>query len=305
VRRRFAILSIVILVASATLNGQGRPAEFKADVNLVTLFVTVTDESGRRAADLDRSAFKVYEDGTRRDIAAFESRAASPLSVALLIDTSLSTSGELKREREAASRFVHALADGGSETDIALYAFDWRVSRKAGFTRDADRLERQVRSIKGEAGTVLYDAVCLASRDIQPRPGRHIIVVVTDGVDTASGHSFSQAAEAARLASSAVFPILVAPVANDLAGEHALIALAADTGGRVFRVTEITALDGAFRNLAQQLGAQYLIGYYRPKAADYPGKIAQIRIELARPHLTATVYRDSCANGSEPDAVCR
>jgi Ca-activated chloride channel homolog len=302
VRNHLAFPSAAILIGCATLNAQGTPALFKSDVNLVTVFVNVTDESGRRITDLNKDMFTVYEDGARREIRVFESQTVSALSVALLIDTSLSTRGELRHEREAASVFVRALAAGG-DVATGLYAFDWRVSRESGFTRDVGELDRRLHSIKGEAGTCLYDAIRLAALDMVPRGGRHITVVVTDGVDTTSEHGFSQAVEAARLANSAVFSILVAPVADEVAGKHAVIALAADTGGRVFHLRDAAALDGAFRDLARQLGAQYAIGYYRPKSPDRPGSIPQVRVELAREHLTATVYPGSCANENGPDPV--
>src|SRR5208337_4195093 len=103
------------------------------------------------------------------------------LSVAVLIDTSASTGIELKYELDSVSRFYKALLrEGNPEDAAALYSFNWQVSLMSSYTRRLARLEGQLKGLKSEGGTSLYDAIYLASRDLEGRDGRHVMVVVTD-----------------------------------------------------------------------------------------------------------------------------
>jgi Ca-activated chloride channel family protein len=115
-------------------------------------------------------------------------------------------------------------------------------------------------------GTSLYDAIFLASHDLQYRSGRHVMVLVTDGGDTTSTVDYHQALESAQLADTILFPVLVVPIANDagrnVGGENALTTLAAGTGGRVFTPTLGAQLDRAFDDILRELRTQYLIGFY-------------------------------------------
>jgi len=149
---------------------------------------------------------------------------------------------------------------------VGLYSFNWQVVKENGYTRNIAALERSVRSLRGEAGTSLYDAVLLASRDIESREGRKILVVVTDGGDTTSRADFQRATEAAQLADAVIYPILVVPITNDAGrntgGENALTTMALRTGGRVFQPSLGPQMDGAFDQILRDLRTQYLIGFY-------------------------------------------
>src|ERR1019366_10667441 len=103
------------------------------------------------------------------------------------------------------------------------------------------------------AGTSLYDAILLASRDIENRRGRKVLVVVTDGGDTISRTDFQRATEAAQLADAVIYPVLVVPITNDagrnIGGENALTTLSQRTGGRVFAPSAAAELDRAFAEI--------------------------------------------------------
>ncbi len=128
--------------------------------------------------------------------------------------------------------------------------------------------------LKSEGGTSLYDAIFLASRELEYRAGRHVMVLVTDGGDTTSHIDYHQALESAQLADTIMYPVLVVPITNDagrnVGGENALTTLAAGTGGRVFTPSLGAQLDRAFDDILRELRTQYLIGFY-PKDVP-PGK---------------------------------
>jgi len=268
-------------------------AQFKVDVKLVRLLVSVKDARGELVGSLQKPDFSVYDSGVKQEVAVFEHHTALPLSVSLLIDTSGSTAKDLRYETTSLEKFIHALLREGNPDDAAaLYSFNDQVTQLNVFTRREQQLIESLKELRASAGTSFYDAILLSSQEQLRREGRHVIVVVTDGGDTTSDRKFADAREAAQNADAVVYPILVTPITNDagrnLGGERALATLANDTGGRVFQPSGAAALDQAFTEILRDLRTQYLIGYYpRNLPADTP-RFHMVRVELSRKDLRAT-----------------
>ena len=284
------ILAVAIGLAAAVATAQ---STFKVDVKLVRLLVTVKDGRGELVGSLEKPAFTVYDSGVKQEVAVFEHHTELPLSVALLIDTSGSTAKDLRYETGSLEKFLRALLREGNSSDtVALYAFNDQVTQLNSFTRREQRLIDSLKELKARAGTSLYDAVHLASRELTGRDGRHVIVAVTDGGDTTSDKKYSDAFESAQSADAIIYPVLVVPITNDagrnLGGERALETLASGTGGRVFQPMGAAELDAAFTQILRDLRTQYLVGYYpRNLSADAP-RFHLVRVELARKDLRAT-----------------
>jgi len=278
------------LLTLAAAGAQERPV-FKSDVRLVRLLATVKDPSGNLVGSLDKSLFQIFDNGVEQQISVFERHTEQPLSVSILIDNSGSTAKDLKYEIDSVQRFLKALfRDGNPEDHAAIYTFNWQVVLVKNFTRNLDSLERSLKSVKGEAGTALYDAMYLASGDIAERAGaRHVLIIVTDGGDTTSSKNYHQALEAAQRADAVVYPILVMPITNDvgrnIGGENALTTIAAGTGGRVFAPTLGAKLDAAFQDILTDLRTQYLIGYYPKNVPLSKNRFHQLRLIVNRPGL--------------------
>ncbi|HWF09421.1 MAG TPA: VWA domain-containing protein [Bryobacteraceae bacterium] len=256
------------MFASAQDTGRAEPETvFHSDVQLVRILATVKDRAGALVGSLEKTDFTVRDNGVPQQISVFERQTDQPLSVALLIDNSGSTAKDLKYETDSLTRFLRAiLREGNPEDAVSLYSFNWEIVKLNGFTRNIQPVERSLRALRGEAGTALYDAILLAARDIEDRPGRKILVIVTDGGDTVSHSDFARATEAAQLADAVIYPVLVIPIRNDAGrnsgGENALTTLAQRTGGRVFEPSLGPALDQAFEQILRDLRTQYLIGFY-------------------------------------------
>ncbi|MCU1327737.1 MAG: von Willebrand factor, type, partial [Bryobacterales bacterium] len=140
------------------------------DVRLVRILATVKDPAGNPIGTLAKDAFTVKDNGVPQRISVFEHQTEQPLNVGILIDTSGSTYKDLKYETDSVVRFVKALFREGNTGDVAsLYSFNSDIVQHNNFTRNAAAIERSLRLLRGEAGTSLYDAVMLASRDIQDR----------------------------------------------------------------------------------------------------------------------------------------
>jgi Ca-activated chloride channel family protein len=207
-----------------------------------------------------------------------------------MIDTSGSTAKDLKQEVESVHRFLKALFTEGNRSDTAaLYSFNWEVRRHNNFGRSLPNFERSLRSLKGEAGTCLYDAIYLASEDLENREGRRVMVIVTDGGDTTSSKKFHDALEAAQLADAVIYPIVVIPITNDAGrntgGENALTLMARGTGGRTFLPTVGPELDRAFTDIIRELRTQYMLGFYPKDVPLTKNRFHSLQVKVKRPDL--------------------
>jgi Ca-activated chloride channel homolog len=269
----------------------GQQPTFKTGVDLVRLLVNVKNPAGELVGSLEKPDFTVFDCGVKQEVAFFERYTTTPLSVAILLDTSGSTLKDWQLEVKSVGKFLGSLFDEGNERDMAaLYTFNYDVTEQSTYTRNSKRLLERLRAIKPEGGTSLYDAVHYGSMGLMRRPGRRVMVIVSDGGNTTSSRSFKDAREAAQRSEALLYPIVIVPITNDagrnLGGEHALQTLAADSGGRWFDPT-IAELDKTFAEILRDLRAQYMLGYY-PKnlPADAP-KFHAVRVELERKDLRA------------------
>jgi Ca-activated chloride channel family protein len=257
---------------------------FKVNVKLVNVFTTVTDSSGAPISTLKQEDFQVFEDGKPQQIAVFHRESELPLSIVVAIDTSLSTRGDQKLELESARRFAHAILrpiDG-----LALFQFSEIVDQLTPFTSDVHVIDKGINRVHGGAATALYDTLYLGSGALESRRGRKVMVVITDGGDTVSKSSYQDAVRAAQEAEVILYSIIIVPIENsagrDTGGEHALIQLSRDTGGKYFYASGMEGLDAAFRQISDELRTQYLIAYYpNQRLADSDYRRIEIKVDPA------------------------
>jgi Ca-activated chloride channel family protein len=236
----------------------------KVDVKLVNIFVTVTDPHGSPVAGLTKDNFSLQEDGHEQKISIFDKQSALPLSIALTVDTSLSTRHDLPLEQASAKRFAHAIVRPIDA--LSIYSFSEVVQQATPFTADLKRIDEGIDHIRVGAATALFDAIYLVSRALDRRQGRKVIVLITDGGDTVSKVDYKEAVRAAEEAEAIVYSIIVVPIENsagrETGGEHALIQLSDDTGGKYYYATSAAQLDDAFHKISDELRTQYLLAYY-------------------------------------------
>jgi Ca-activated chloride channel family protein len=239
-------------------------SDIKVDVKLVNIFVTVTDEHGSPVGNLNKDNFQIFEDGHPQKISVFGKESELPLSIVLDIDTSLSTRKDLPLELASARRFAHAIIRPVDA--LSLYDFSEVVSQDVPFTADLKTIDRGIDHVHTGAATALYDAVFLGAQALEARQGRKVLVVITDGGDTASQINYQGALRAAQQAEAIVYSIIDVPIeasaGRDTGGEHALIQLSEDTGGKYYYASSIAQLDQAFRAISDELRTQYLLAFY-------------------------------------------
>jgi Ca-activated chloride channel family protein len=252
---------------------QSPPAEtLKVDVKLVNVFVTVTDAHGAPIGGLTKDNFALSEDGHEQKISVFDRESALPLSIALEIDTSLSTRHDLPLEEAAAKRFVHAIMRPVDA--LSVYAFSETVFDSThGFTSELKHIDEAIEHIHVGAATAVYDAIYVASRGLNKRKGRKVIVIITDGEDTSSRVDYKEAVRAAEEAEALVYSIIIVPIESsagrEIGGEHALIQLSDDTGGKYYYATSAPQLDDAFQKISDELRTQYLLAYYSSQRTSF------------------------------------
>jgi Ca-activated chloride channel family protein len=258
------------------------------DVKLVSVFVNVTDRNGAIVGGLAREDFAVAEDGRPQMIALFERQSELPLSLTLAIDTSGSVHKDLALETDAARRFAHALMR--PQDQMSLLEFATEVRELTPFTAKVSQIDHGLGQLRGDYATALYDAIYLGAERLGRKQGRRVLVLVSDGGDTASGITYAKALEQTLRNEVMIYSIIDVPIeasaGRDLGGEHALITLAEQTGGKSFYVSD-GGLDKAFARVSDDLRTQYLLGYY-PKNQE-PGRLFH-RVQITVPRAAAESF---------------
>jgi Ca-activated chloride channel family protein len=253
----------------------------RVDVKFVNVFVNVTDRNGAIVGGLTREDFSVTEDGRPQKISVFERQSELPLNLTLAIDTSGSVRKDLVEEADAAHRFVHAILRPQDQMSLLQFATD--VTELTPFTNKVGVIDHGLSRLHPDHATALYDAILLGSQGLSAKDGRRVLVLVSDGGDTAKSTTYAQALESALRHEVMIYSIIDVPIeasaGRDLGGEHALITLAEQTGGKSFYESE-GGLDKAFAQVSDDLRTQYLIGYY-PHNQE-PGRTFH-RIEVTVP----------------------
>jgi len=258
-----AAAGLCALLAATPVAMTAQEATFHVDVKLVNIFVNVTDKNGAIVGGLTRDDFAIFEDGRPQEIAIFEKQSEVPLNLTLAIDTSGSVQKDLSDEAAAARHFAHDILRPQDEMSVLEFATE--VRELTPFTNKLAVIDHGLGELRGDWATALYDAICAGSERLGKREGRKVLVVVSDGDDTAKSSTYAQALEAALRNEVMIYSLIDVPIeasaGRDTGGEHALITLAEQTGGKHFYVSE-GGLDKAFAKVSDDLRTQYLIGYY-------------------------------------------
>ena len=276
----------LLLAAALALYAGAQEETLHVSVRLVNVFVNVTDQHGAPVPDLAKKNFAITEDGAPQTIAVFERQTNVPLSVVLAIDTSGSTRRDMGAEQAAARDFVRGLLTPRDE--LALFDFNSDVREVVPFTSDPRRVDDGLGRLSKGPATAFYDAVLLGSQALAPRGGRKVMLVISDGGDTVNETTFEQALAAAQKGEVMIYSLIDVPIeadaGRDTAGEHAMITLSQETGGRAFYVDQM-GLRAALRKVSDDLRTQYLLAYY-PHLPPHPADPLAAERDTHSIHIT-------------------
>jgi Ca-activated chloride channel family protein len=269
-----------------------RPS-FRGGVDVVSLNVTVTDQSRNFVTSLEQGDFVVFEDGVKQDVTYFN-KSQLPVALSLLIDTSASMEDKLRLAQEAAIGFIRRM----KPDDIAqVIDFDNRVSILQQFTSDRAALENAIRQTVPNGSTSLHNAIYISIKELKKVRAttagdvrRQAIVVLSDGEDTSSLLPFEEVLDLAKRSEVIIYTIGIR--GRDLGArgfpeaEFVLKQFAQETGGRSFFPTGATELDNIYAQIADELAAQYALAYssHNPRR---DGQWRRIVVRTTRPELAA------------------
>jgi Ca-activated chloride channel family protein len=285
----------VVVVASST---QEQPV-FRTGIRTVPIYATVVDGNGRLVPDLQRTDFSVIDNAKPADVALF-SNESQPFTAVVMLDTSASMTANLKLLNQAAEQFLLRLLP----VDKAqVGAFNDKIQLSGTFTNNRDELIGALNDLFFGNPTRLNDGIAAGLDALQGIDGRRVVLVFTDGEDTASRTSFKNVMERARDEEVMVYSIgLESEYFNGMRivrsrPSRDLRKISDETGGGYFELSKTAELAPTFTRVAQELRSQYLIGF-APTSLD--GKVHKLDVKVNRPGMTVRARRSYLAAPDKP-----
>ena len=273
---RVLIASLVVLAVGGALGAQQQPV-FRGGNDIVPILATVLDANGRLVPDLEKEDFTILDNGKPQEIVFFQND-VQPFMAVVTMDFSFSMTRNLDLLRDAAEQFILRLLP---DDKAQVGAFSDKIDFSGTFTNDRDDLILALKDLQYGNPTKLYDALDASIDLLDEASGRKVIVVFTDGDDTASRRNFNDVLKKAREKEVMIYAIgLQSEFFNGQRMQRsrpttALRRLADETGGGYFDLKKTTELAPTFTRVAQELHALYALGF-TPQTLD--GK--EHRIEL-------------------------
>jgi VWFA-related protein len=284
----------------------------RVDTDLTNLLFTATDKDKRYVTDLREEDLRLTEDGVPQKVLTFQRETERPLSIAFLIDVSISEERTLPQEKAAARSFIETVIQSKKD-QAAIIPFTGNAFLEQGLTRDVLAIYRALervevaapaylgsgRALSGiasgpgmkrppiDGSTAIWEAIVLTSSQVlvqSPSARRRAIILLTDGRDTTSRVLRSQAIDSALAAETVIYAIGIGDSKYEGVDRNSLRFVAESTGGRAFFPKKENDLRAAFGEIEQELRSQYLIAYSSTnKKRD--GAFRQMKIEITNPAL--------------------
>jgi Ca-activated chloride channel family protein len=305
VARRVACLLAALLVGTlARPAGQQQDERYRTTLNLVSIYATVTDESGRLVTDLTKDEFVVKDNGRKQPLAVFNNN-PEPISVVILLDCSGSMADEIETVRAGASEFIKRMRpdDRGR---IGTFATDIEIT-PAEFTGDTQTLLSVVSDagMRPGAESQIWKAVDRSITALLKQGGRRVILIFTDGKNNPPEGRIPVELKdiiwRARVDDVMVYsigfidngdrkqPFIALPGSRQggyggvkigggssreaKAARQSLQELSAQTGGGYLEMTGLEKLREAFARVADELHRQYWLGFKPAKLDDTMHKL--------------------------------
>jgi len=281
-RRQF-LLSTASLLSARSL-ALGQEPTFSAEVKVVNVLATVRTKKNEIVRDLGKDDFLLYENGRPQTIRYFSQESDLPLTIGLMIDTSMSQQRVIESERSASFRFLDQVL---RETKDKLFVmqFDMAVQLRQPLTSSHKQLEevlsdvdtptRRELRLQSGGGTLLFDAIVQASNAVlKNQRDRKAMVVLSDGGDNGSAASLTDAIEAAQRADTLIYSIYFTDSSfGGSDGKRVLMRLSKETGASYFEVSKKQGIEPIYKAIEEELRSQYSLGF----VSDQPNEISEFR----------------------------
>jgi Ca-activated chloride channel family protein len=291
---RVLTLLTALILTSASVFGQ--QATFKSGTSIVPVLTTVTDSQGRLVPNLEQEDFTVLDNGKPQPITLFQNE-TQPFTVVVMLDFSFSMTTHLDLLKAATEQFILRMLpkDKGQ-----VGAFSDKIQFSGEFTNDRDDLVAALKDLQFGNPTRLYDAIDASIDMLKDVEGRKIVLVFTDGDDTASRRGMGDVLDKARLTETMIYAIGLEsefPIApgrmQRTRPDRGLRKLADETGGGYFELKKTTELAPTFTRVAQELHSLYTIGF-APMVLD--NKEHRLEVRLKQPGQTGRARKSYIAS---------
>ena len=283
------------------------------DTEVVNVLFTAQDKNRRLLTDLKQGDVKLIEDGQPQEITSFTRQVDLPLSLAILIDTSLSQERTLPEEKAAAKSFLQSVIRPAKD-EVAIVSFTGESTLEQGMTNNLARLNRAVDRVEfvppsGYIGggvvaggtppisgtnqavvgsTAIWDAIWITSEEVlklSPDKTRRAIILLTDGINTFGSKKSDEAVQAALRSDAVIYSIGIGDNFYDGVDKGVLRKISERTGGSAFFPRDESELRKAFDQIQVEMRSQYLIAY-SPTNQKRDGSYRKIEIQVANPNLS-------------------
>lgn len=295
---RFVIGAVAAALSGPAVMLSAQQPTFRTSTQVVSLFATVTDGQNRLVPELTKDDFTVLDNDKPQELLVFQSE-TQPITVVVMLDTSGSMTGSIKLLKEAAEQFVGRLLP---EDKAAVGAFNDKIELSANFSNDRDGLITEIRDLDFGNGTRLYDALNESLNQLRGIDGRRVVLVFTDGDDTASRIGRGTIMDRARAEEVMIYAIGLQSEYFDGARvvrsrpDSGLRRLADETGGGYFELKQTADLGPTFTRVAQELHSQYVLGF---EAQQLDGKVHKLTVKMKQAGMTARARRSYVASAAQ------
>ncbi len=281
----------------------------KIDTEAVNVLLTAQDKNRRLLLTLKPTDLQIFENGQPQTISAFSRQIDLPLSLAILIDTSMSQERTLPEEKSAAIAFLESVVRPEKD-EVAIISFTGESTLEQGMTSNLMRLRRAVGGVRlalqpgyigggvatttpginpdnASGATAVWDAIWITSEEVlgpAPEKTRRAIILLSDGVNTYGTKKLKDAVEAAQRAEAVIYCIGIGDNFSSGIDNGSLNKVAENTGGRAFFPRDEIELRRAFQQIQEEMRSQYLLSY-EPTNTALDGSYRTIEIKLNNSEL--------------------
>ena len=286
--------------------------EIKIDTEVVNVLFTAQDKDRRLLLGLKKEDIQILEDGKPQNIDAFSRQVDLPMSLAILIDTSISQQRTLPEEKLAAVSFVESFIRP-TKDEVAVVSFTGESTLEQGMTNNLQRLRRAIDRVQFvppagyigggvmapgtppisgqgtriQGSTAIWDSIWVTAEEVlgpAPEKTRRAIILLSDGYNTSGTKKLDEAVLASQKAEAVIYSIGIGDNFYDGVDQGALKKISERTGGRAFFPRDEVELRKAFKQIEEEMRSQYLIAY-EPQNQALDGSYRKIEIQIVNPEL--------------------
>lgn len=261
-----------------------RPNErFRVNVNLVLIPLTVTDPMDRLVTGLEKSNFAIYDENKPQTISSFSTQDA-PVSIGIIFDMSGSMADKILRARDSILEFMKT---SNPKDQYFVIAFNDRPELIEDFTSSTEKIEERLANVKAGHRTALLDAIYYGLNKMRDAEyPRKALLVVSDGGDNRSRYTENEVRALVRESDVQIYSIGIfdpdAPTMEERLGPLLLNDISSETGGRLFKVDDVSEMGDIATKISEELRNEYVLGY-SPTNQKHDGKWRKVKVRLEPP----------------------